>query len=119
MNDTSLVLTIRGRKFTPEFTFTIGKQQLKIKSVQTEVDAGYEGREQIVLVEAKNSNTTNTIIRQLFYPYKQWAQQTSKKVYLLFFEKRNDQYHIWQYSFKNINDYNSIELTKSAKYQIK
>lgn len=48
MNDDSLVLTIRGRKFTPEFDFNVNSFLISTKSVQTEVDAGYEGREQVV-----------------------------------------------------------------------
>lgn len=118
MEDESLVLTIRGRKYTPEFEFSVGSHLISTQSVQTEVDAGYEGRDKIVLIEAKNSSTNNTIIRQLFYPYKQWKIQTTKNVFLLFFEKRQDVFHIWQYGFNNENDYNSISLIKSAKYKI-
>jgi len=91
---------------------------IKTKSVQTEVDAGFEGRDKIVLIEAKNSKTSNTIIRQLFYPYKQWKLHTKKSVFLLFFEKRKDIFYIWQYGFKDENDYNSIELIKSDRYLI-
>jgi hypothetical protein len=93
-------------------------QNITTESVQTEVDAGYEGRDKIVLVEAKNSTTRNTIIRQLFYPFKQWKIQTSKEVSLLFFEKQRDIYNIWQYAFTDENDYNSIILVKSARYKI-
>jgi hypothetical protein len=118
MDDKSLVLTIRGRKYTPEFSFNVGNNKVIVKSVQTEVDAGYEGRDKIVLVEAKNSKTTNTIIRQLFYPYKQWKQYTNKDIYLIFFERRDAEFHIWQYSFKNDYDYNSISLVKSERYLI-
>lgn len=53
MNDQSLLLTIRGRKYTPEISFKVGKCKIFAKSVQTEVDAGYEGRDKIVLIEAK------------------------------------------------------------------
>lgn len=120
MKDSSLLLTIRGRKYTPDFTFNVGQQQLKVESVQTEVDAGYEGRDKIVLIEAKNSDVSNTIIRQLYYPYRQWKKQTSKDVYLLFFDrdKKNNVYNIWQFEFKNENDYNSISLVKSGRYRI-
>ena len=55
MNDDSLVLTIRGRKYTPSFSFKVGKQLIETQSVQTEVDGGYEGRKNVVLIEAKNS----------------------------------------------------------------
>lgn len=122
MDDSSLVLTIRGRKYTPHFTFNVGIFKLETESVQTEVDAGYEGRDKIVLIEAKNTNNQNTIIRQLYYPFRQWQDSTTKKVYPLFFEKRiidNEKiFYIWQFEFKNKEDYNSIHLVKSGRYRI-
>ena len=118
INDNSLVLTIRGRKYTPEFTFFVNNIELKVHSVQTEVDAGYEGKDKIVLVEAKNSKTNNTIIRQLFYPFRQWSSFTKKKIILLFFEKRGNEYFLWQYEFTDKNEYNSIKLVKSERYKI-
>lgn len=118
LGDDSLVLTIRGRKYTPEFSFYVGKQLIKTQSVQTEVDAGFEGRDKIVLVEAKNSRTKNTIIRQLFYPYKQWKSQTNKEVFLIFFEKRGENFCLWQYGFRDENYYNSIFLLNSSKFFI-
>jgi len=118
LEDDSLVLTIRGRKFTPQFSFKVGNQEISVKGVQTEVDAGYEGRNQIVIIEAKNSATTNTIIRQLFYPYRQWQQHTEKKVKTLFFEKRANYFSFWQFEFQDPNDYNSIMLSNSQRYEI-
>ena len=118
LNDDSLVLTIRGRKYTPKFSFKVGNQNITVESVQTEVDAGYEGRNQIVLIEAKNSHTTNTIIRQLFYPFRQWQQHTNKQVKILFFEKRDSHYSLWQYEFADPSNYNSIQLIKAQQYEI-
>lgn len=118
IGDNSLVLTIRGRKYTPKFSFQVGKQIIEVESVQTEVDAGYEGKNCIVLIEAKNSSTHNTIIRQLFYPFKQWSNYTNKEIKTLFFERNKDIYSIWQFEFTDKNDYNSIRLVKSAKYEI-
>lgn len=125
MDDDSLALTIRGRKYTKEFSFKVGNQVIKTSSIQTEVDAGYEGRNQVVLVEAKNSGVSNTIIRQLYFPYRQWQLHTTKKVSTLFFDKEHrpsdrnyDIYSIWKYVFNDVNDYNSIELERSAKFII-
>ena len=120
MNDTSLVLTIRGRKFTPEFEFYVGKQLIKVSSVQTEVDAGYEGKKQIVLIEAKNFSATNIIVRQLFYPFRQWQEHTKKKVVTLFFDKAHgsEVYSIWRFEFEDPNNYNSIKLVGSGKFRI-
>ena len=122
MQDPSLVLTIRGRKYTPKFSFKVNGFEIETQSVQTEVDAGYEGKNQIVLIEAKNSSNTTEIIRQLYYPFRQWSENTKKKVVPVFFEKRivdnEDIYYIWQYEFTDVNDYNSIKLVKSSRYRI-
>jgi len=119
MSDPSLVLTIRGRKYTPLFDFFVGKHKLEVESVQTEVDAGYEGKDKVVLIEAKNTGDRNIIIRQLYYPYRQWQEHTKKKVYTLFFEKGTDgTYSIWQFEFTDLTNYNSIKLVKSGKFII-
>jgi hypothetical protein len=123
MDDPSLVLTIRGRKYTPKFSFKVRNQVITAEGVQTEVDAGYEGQEQVVLVEAKNSSATNTIIRQLYYPFRQWQSQLKRKgvdkpVYTVFFEKTDNEYKLWQFRFNQEDDYNSIELVRSQKFEI-
>lgn len=120
-DDPSLVLTIRGRKYTPDFEFYVGKQLIKVSSVQTEVDAGYEGKNQIVLIEAKNFSATNVIIRQLYYPFRQWREHTKKKVVTLFFDKARgeDVYSIWEFEFQDPKNYSSITLVKSGKFRIK
>jgi hypothetical protein len=118
LQDDSLVLTIRGRKYTPAFSFYVDRHLLEVKSVQTEVDAGYEGRNQVVLIEAKSPGTTNTIIRQMFYPFRQWQAYTRKRIVTLFFEKSRSGYSFWEFEFRDVNDYNSISLVKSGRYEI-
>jgi hypothetical protein len=117
LEDETLVLTIRG-KYTPRFNFQVLRQSISVEGVQTEVDAGYEGKNLVALIEAKNSATNNVIIRQLYYPFRQWSYYTKKKVVPLFFEKRQGNYSLWQFEFKNLNDYNSIKIVKSCKYEI-
>ncbi|MBD2137986.1 hypothetical protein H6F32_10390 [Anabaena sp. FACHB-1237] len=39
-----MVLTIRGRKYTPKFDMNVNNYKLSIESVQTEVHTGYEGQ---------------------------------------------------------------------------
>ncbi len=118
--DATLVLTIRGRKYTPPFSFYVNKQLIEVESVQTEVDAGYEGKGRVVLVEAKNSATKNIIIRQLFYPFRQWQSFTKKKVTTLFFEKNKveNTYSFWEFEFSDPENYNSIKLVKARRYRI-
>jgi hypothetical protein len=118
MKDDSLVLTIRGRKYTPRFTFKVGTHSIEVNSVQTEVDAGYEGRRQVVLVEAKPASAQNVIIRQLYYPFRQWQSHTNKEVVTLFFQKDDDTYSIWHFQFRDKEGYNSIELVKAGRFRI-
>lgn len=119
VGDDSLVLTIRGRKYTPQFDFTVNGFPISARSVQTEVDGGYEGASRVVLVEAKSGNATNTIIRQLYYPFRQWQNHTAKPVSTLFFQRTgNDEYHIWHFVFDDLYDYNSIRLLRSGRYRM-
>ncbi len=119
MNDPSLVLTIRGRKYTPLFNFVVGEFSIQAKGVQTEVDGGYEGERQVVLVEAKKEGADNTIIRQLYYPFRQWSTHTEKPIATVFFQHTdNDEFHLWQFGFANPDDYNSVYLVKSGRYRI-
>lgn len=120
MGDDTFVLTIRGRKYTPEFSFSVGTygNTLDVKSVQTEVDAGYEGASKVLLIEAKNSSTDNVIIRQIYYPFRQWQCHTKKPIELILFEKRGESYCIWRFVFDDVNNYNSIRLVDSVRYKI-
>lgn len=118
MEDPSLVLVIRGRKYTSDFSFKVGGFSINARSVQTEVDAGYEGKDKVVLVEAKNSKTNNTIIRQLYYPFRQWQLVIGKPIKTLFFEKDKSNLLFWEFEFTEPEDYNSINLLKSKRYKI-
>lgn len=127
LEEDELHLLIRGRKYTVPFSFHVNDFLIESKSVQTEVDAGYESKEAIYLFEAKNGRTTNTIVRQLFYPYRYWSLATKKRVVPLFFEarkvknKQNEcsyEYHFWKYDFLNENDYSSIYLVDAKRYNI-
>ena len=116
----NLYLTIRGRKYTPPFSFRVGNNLIEQKSVQTEVDAGYEGKNHVVLIEAKNTGVDDIIIRQMYYPFRKWSEDVTakygKKVITVFFEKRDFEYLFWMYEFTDEKDYNSIKLIKSSKY---
>jgi hypothetical protein len=117
-NEDKLFLTIRGRKRTPGgFFYNVNGFRLKLGSVQTEVDGGYEGKSDIYLTEAKNAKQKDVIIRQLYFPYRYWSSIIpSKKIHPVFFEKHGHEYRFWLYEITDKNDYNSIRLVKSSKY---
>lgn len=122
VNKGKLYLVTRGRKYTPKFSFKVKSKQneheIEVESVQIEVDAGYEGKNIIVLVEAKSPKDKNFIIRQLYYPFRVWSKITGKGVTPIFFNHSDHVYSFWQYTFTDREDYNSIKLLKSAKYKI-
>ncbi len=111
-----LFQTIRGRKYTPDLCFNVGSYPIEIKGVQTEVDAGYESPTSIVLIEAKNDKISDILIRQIYYPYRQWLHHTGKQTLSIVFEKQDDMFNFWLFEFTDPNDYMSIQLVKSERY---
>lgn len=67
-----VVLTIRGRNRSPNFSFSLNGVPFNVGGVQVEVDGGYEGDTSINLVEAKIGPRENLSIRQLLYPQLSW-----------------------------------------------
>ena len=63
--------------------------RVEVARVQIEVDAGYEGRSSIVLVEAKRGRRDDFHVRQLWYPWLHWAALTRKAVRPVFFAYSN------------------------------
>lgn len=126
MDDETLCLTIRGRKrITREFSFKVGNFFIKVNGAQIEVDGGYEGKDKIVLIEAKPWSQNNICIRQLYYPFRKWSDylkdlNINKKIYNLLFQKDNKHNicSIWQFEFTNPEDYNSIKLIRSCQFQL-
>ncbi len=55
-------------------------------------------------------------MQQCHYQYRQWQTHSQKKVSLIFFEKRQSEFYLWQYHFEDMYNYSSIKLLKSAKY---
>jgi hypothetical protein len=69
--------TVSGRMSTDRFTFAIEgtdsdrtPHTLNVDNSQCEVDAGFEGTNHFVLVEAKNFAVDDFLVRQLYYPYR-------------------------------------------------
>ena len=79
--ESNLQLTTRGRFFSDSFTFALHTiPEIKVKGVQIEVDAGYEGNKQFLIIEAKSSTRSTFNIRQLYYPFRHFQGKTSKNI---------------------------------------
>ena len=120
LEDESIELTVRGRKRTPHFNYFVNDVEVNCEGVQTEVDAGYEGRNSLTLVEAKSSKIKNEIIRQLYFPYRKWLMDINKPVRNVFFQFEEDSkiLSFWEYGFEDYLKYDSIYLINSKSYQL-
>ena len=120
----NLLPTVSGRMGSGCFEFNIsnrkagGKMPLSVANVQIEIDAALEGKDSLVLVEAKRDIAEDFIIRQLFYPFKTWSQRVPKRVRTIFFTYSNSVFSLYEYAFADAADYNSIQLLRHKNYSI-
>lgn len=119
-----LVQTISGRMRPNGFIFNVEIEKGdKTKSIivdrpQIEVDGGYESVNKVVLIEAKNQQPEDFIIRQLYYPYKYWNDKVKKEVVPVFFTYDNGIYTLYLYKFTDSSLYNSLELIEQKSYVV-
>lgn len=118
-----LYLTIRGRERTKKFSFSIGASniQIDVNGVQIEVDAGYEGDKDIVLVEGKIGKRNYFNIRQLYYPYRHFRQLIpDKNIRTIFFayDLSRATYSLQEFSFRNPEVFDSIYPIRCCVYSL-
>lgn len=117
----NLILTFRGRRTTPKFSFKIkgSSNPIDVEHAQIEVDSAFETSDQIVIFEAKIGNPGSFNIRQLYYPFRTFYGK--KRIRNFFFHLIPDEriYLFWEYVFDPYNEFNSIKLVNSKKYKIK
>lgn len=108
------------------FNFNIQRNQpmsgllnISVEKSQIEIDAGFEGQNSLNLIEAKNTISSDFIIRQLYYPYRLWESKISKPVRPIFLTYTNGIFHLREYVFDDLMNYNSIRLIKQKRYRIK
>jgi hypothetical protein len=116
-----LVLTIRGRSGTSEFSFDFqdeGKiHHITVDRAQIEIDAGFEG-EKVWLVEAKIGEPEDFLVRQLFYPWRLWKTLTPKEVVPIFLCYANRAFGLFRYTFGNEGNYHSISLVEKQWFTL-
>ena len=112
--------TISGRMGTGVFGFNIdtdtGSLSLSVHNSQCEIDAGFESPNKLLLLEAKNFRVDNFLIRQMYYPYRLWAEKVNKEVIPAFFTYSNDIFSFFIYRFNDKERYNSLELVSQKNY---
>lgn len=124
LGDTGLLPTVSGRMGTENFDFTIDDQvthlsrKVEVQNAQMEIDAAYEGLQSLALIEAKCDLSDDFLIRQLYYPYRVWQSRLTKDVRPIFFVYSNGIYHLYEYAFTDLQNYNSLVLCKQKNYAV-
>ncbi|SHF21326.1 hypothetical protein SAMN02745784_03185 [Tissierella praeacuta DSM 18095] len=124
MEDEEILPTVSGRMSSNSFNFNIMNTRtntnvnVNVVNSQIEIDGGYEGLETLALIEAKNSISDDFLVRQLYYPYRLWSSNISKKVKPLFLTYSNGIFSFYEYYFQEPNSYNSLILLKQKNYSI-
>ncbi len=121
--DNDLTPTVSGRMGSGAFSFTIddarhGKATLAVDNAQIEIDVALEGRQSLLLIEAKHQLSRDFIIRQLYYPFRTWTARTRKTVRPIFMVYSNDIFRLYEYAFTDADHYNSLELVRSGRYSL-
>lgn len=117
------VSTFNGRMGTGVFDFEVDtyrniKRRIHVDNAQCEIDGGFENDTSVVIMEAKNVVHDDFHIRQLYYPYRLWNTRVSKPIRLVFSIYSNQIYRLFEYRFRKLEDYSSIELVKSKNYSL-
>ena len=120
LSEPVLYPTIRGRKRSPQFCFHHGKHELDVAGVQVEIDGGFEGRHSVTVVEAKIGECEDFHLRQLYYPFRFWSSQTTKRVRPVFFTYSPNEklYRLREYLFEPAETYGPPQLVKAAAYRL-
>ena len=120
INSRNIHFTVNGRMSSGCFDYYINNknslQKIIVQNAQVEIDGGYEFDDGFCIIEAKNIEVEEILIRQLYYPYRLWAEKISKPVIPLLMVYSNDIFHFFQYNFSDVNNYNSLKLVSYKTY---
>ena len=120
--DEEVRFTVAGRMSTGVFDYQIktgrGSEQNAVANAQCEIDGGFESASKMLIIEAKNFETDDFLIRQLYYPYRLWRGKTRKQIVPVFMTLSNDVFSFHVFRFRNEAVYNSLELVETRKFRV-
>lgn len=113
--------TISGRMTTGAFDAEIQcadkNINISFNRPQIEIDGGFEGKNYVHIVEAKNVVTSNFNLRQLYFPLVHLASKVQKQIKTYFIDTDEVFVRIQEIIFPNLNVMKA-ELGKSAIYKL-
>src|SRR2546425_5033296 len=113
--------TTAGKMRTGDFEFRVdGSPTIHVQGAGMEIDAGFEGRSDVLLFEGKAHARSSFLVRQLYYPYRVASGLTEKAVRAFFFiaDPKDHTYTLWEYAWRDPLDYEAIRLVRKEKYLI-
>lgn len=114
--------TFNGRMGTGEFKFYINNDKssllINVDRAQCEIDGGFEDEDNIIILEAKNVVHEDFNIRQLYYPYRAWLKKVNKPIKLIFAVYSNMIYRLFEYQFKEYDNFSSIQYVRKKIYSL-
>lgn len=112
-----------GRQRSGKYSFSISGNEashfLEINGNQFEIDAGFEGKNSVVVTEVKLGKPDSLNIRQLYFPFRYWLGKTSKVVIPIFATWSNSRLDLFQISFPFFDDFSSAEVVNHKSYVYK
>ncbi len=124
LNDEKLLTTVSGRMRSGEWNFRISDEINKfdinypVKSTQMEIDGSLESDMIFALIEAKNKLNNDFLIRQLYYPYRDFYEKfgDKKNIRNIFMIYNAGIYILLEYEFLEYDNMKSISLIKKEYY---
>ena len=115
--------TFNGRMGTGKFEYDVETTDgntihIDVDRAQCEIDGGFENEDSVIILEAKNVVHPDFHIRQLYYPYRLWKERVTKPIRLVFAVYSNKIFRLYEYQFKDYNDYSSIDLMHKKSYSL-
>lgn len=121
-----IISTISGRMGSGKFSFYVNgtginnKHKVYVNGAQMELDAVFESPSAIYIIEAKNHECNDFILRQLYYPYKYLKERNGQKkpIIPIFMKYINGDYYLYKFRFNDDDCINSAECESFKSYTI-
>jgi len=119
LGDKEFYFSMMGKQRSTEFDLTIAGHTIKIEKPGIEIDAGIEGENFAVVIEAKAKIIKRVSRRQLYFPYIHVKKITNKPTIPIFFcwDSKTKTYNLWRFEIVNDNIEN-IKLVESKRYSL-
>ena len=121
ISESPMIYMSRRTKVTA--SYHVGAEKINAEKVQVEIDATFERKGEVTILEAKNGHPIDFSVYQLFHPFLVYNNkniQSVKKIeccYLLQNKKKRT-ISLYLYSFSDIGNIKSIQLIKKSIYDL-